>query len=1437
MSGTDANDNLKNDKPSPADSQKTGALINRLRDEQITNQQPNRSWLNQAVHSAVGTFVHNESATRNQSEKYAVEFIKAVPLFVGGVWGKALSTVAFGADEVKCNDSGSMQALELVTGAGKGFLTKTAFDYIGARDLNFAVKGMAMGSGSRLIDTALTPGNYFGANGNVDFSRGVEKAAVNAGDAKALGVDVLTFGAAHLVPGAFARTALQRSTALTTSLTGASFGFASGSLGELQRQWHDGKITDWGGILKSGGIEAGLMAAAAATGHTLTQGMRPIEERRTAGATASGEAEERRTPAATKAEKAEPKAEPKAEATAKPDRFGYTGFFLDDAAMNKVRGSLQINGAEVAPKWTAPDQLHITEKFGVRESAGLPANKSVKVVGHALDEKGIEALVVSVDGQTTRADKRPYHLTRSLGEGRKANESMATVEKAIAIDKARTEGDLSKFSAEDIARYRYTALRPEEQFELSVQPKFEPTAETKAKEKPKKVEVAFEDMPPRQQAATALKSTPRDYLDKNISTRTPENRMGSYWEMTADELKRAIHTADWKPFEDKDGVIAAPARAYQSTIPGGRLGMTTLESVPQDAKLYLVDPKGTGKWSLATSGAMEPVTDKATLIVGPGDDGKMISWTFHPGDPVRPSNLDSAKLQSILGDMGISADTTRIKITRAQLDKINSQLPPDQQMTMVKLESPANELSDRTNLATSGIENKSDAEQFQKLVSALPEGMRERFVGDLEGVLKRNGDVIRATRIRGINFEMSRMQRTLSQGLETISDQQTTAGKVKYHGYNKADTEFIADPHEVKSSNIQLDVPLIRENGKPYVYEVKTSPRMLFGSAADQRNQILKYQAAIDQGTIDGASIEVTGRVNPELLTWLNGKAVGDPAAAPDVELLYSMPLPSGADYTFVLKRAENNRGLRFFNDDKTYTPEDKKIITGVYKAIQDRSIGNIISGTHVDDPRLQEQVGDPMSIDSADLFYRYDQARLQSIWGQLTAKATSDRINSENPRNATSDYNNRDYIEEATRWYQDHLRQNPDSSKAKQAYLLKSDESVNGVVNRAYDRAQVVRAYETNRTNSTEEAQRRAERARLGYTGRPEGVSLDIEHFIMDATQEENKSATRRGRSYDNPERFMKADQLTDYLNSQDRRTINIKVFDPVSKTEKVQSNAPEKEVEKTRRAVDVENINRAGQAIDNNETRYGELRSIPKEQRTPEQNAELRSLISRHAGFAMNKPGIEKLQQQIQSLTSERIESARALNKSLQGLSGEEKAARIEAIRQQGTKYDRSIDAARTGLRNIYKQALGGQAEWEKLEKTVNVEDNNMIKFMYVVTPEGTIPLSEEVIRGESSGRASHSELAGGRNVYGAGELVFKKDAATGKWVLTEINNASGHYRPPGDGTLEYVRNLVQNAGIDTSQTDLFDALQRGTRLRDQHLFAPGYVDDKDAETKPAA
>ena len=160
----------------------------------------NRNVIEAAVHETVGLVWTNDSEARHATESAASEFIKAVPLFMGGGRGLALTTLAYGLGEVKMGDSFQEQGVEFVSGMAKGFLTKKAFDVFGAKDWSFAQKGMAMGSSSRFIDAAFTPKNYM-LNGQLDLQTGVQRAFLNAGDAKALGVDVLTFGAAYYVPG------------------------------------------------------------------------------------------------------------------------------------------------------------------------------------------------------------------------------------------------------------------------------------------------------------------------------------------------------------------------------------------------------------------------------------------------------------------------------------------------------------------------------------------------------------------------------------------------------------------------------------------------------------------------------------------------------------------------------------------------------------------------------------------------------------------------------------------------------------------------------------------------------------------------------------------------------------------------------------------------------------------------------------------------------------------------------------------------------------------------------------------------------------------------------------------------------------------------------------------------------------------------------------
>jgi uncharacterized protein YjbJ (UPF0337 family) len=66
---------------------------------------------------------------------------------------------------------------------------------------------------------------------------------------------------------------------------------------------------------------------------------------------------------------------------------------------------------------------HVTLKAKVAADTPLPPRCRAEIVGHAEDGKGVEAMVVAIDGSTDRPGGGTYHITWSLGPGRRAKES------------------------------------------------------------------------------------------------------------------------------------------------------------------------------------------------------------------------------------------------------------------------------------------------------------------------------------------------------------------------------------------------------------------------------------------------------------------------------------------------------------------------------------------------------------------------------------------------------------------------------------------------------------------------------------------------------------------------------------------------------------------------------------------------------------------------------------------------------------------------------------------------------------------------------------------------------------------------------------------------------------------------------------------------------
>jgi hypothetical protein len=93
-----------------------------------------------------------------------------------------------------------------------------------------------------------------------------------------------------------------------------------------------------------------------------------------------------------------------------------TGWKLPQEERDRLLGHFQ-------PQYPNVIANHVTLRAGASLDTPLPRPVSAEIVGHCDDGDSLECLVVALDGSTDRPDGSTYHITWSLGPGRKAIES------------------------------------------------------------------------------------------------------------------------------------------------------------------------------------------------------------------------------------------------------------------------------------------------------------------------------------------------------------------------------------------------------------------------------------------------------------------------------------------------------------------------------------------------------------------------------------------------------------------------------------------------------------------------------------------------------------------------------------------------------------------------------------------------------------------------------------------------------------------------------------------------------------------------------------------------------------------------------------------------------------------------------------------------------
>jgi len=78
--------------------------------------------------------------------------------------------------------------------------------------------------------------------------------------------------------------------------------------------------------------------------------------------------------------------------------------------------------ARFPPRYAEAVADHVTLEVNAQDKP-LPPQVDAAILGRADDGKGVEAMVVALDGSTDRPDGSTFHITWSLGAGRRAKES------------------------------------------------------------------------------------------------------------------------------------------------------------------------------------------------------------------------------------------------------------------------------------------------------------------------------------------------------------------------------------------------------------------------------------------------------------------------------------------------------------------------------------------------------------------------------------------------------------------------------------------------------------------------------------------------------------------------------------------------------------------------------------------------------------------------------------------------------------------------------------------------------------------------------------------------------------------------------------------------------------------------------------------------------
>jgi hypothetical protein len=136
-----------------------------------------------------------------------------------------------------------------------------------------------------------------------------------------------------------------------------------------------------------------------------------------------------------------------------------------------------------------------------------------------------------------------------------------------------------------------------------------------------------------------------EYWQKCLAMRagmSPEAQGSIYPYILPEHLDRALNEArGWTPYPHESVMAGCEAFITFHADAPGLLGIVPTRSLPSNTKIRMDDLKGTGFCEPVVVGVPTESVGFTVAILGKDEADREIVFTFHPGNPIKPSRLST----------------------------------------------------------------------------------------------------------------------------------------------------------------------------------------------------------------------------------------------------------------------------------------------------------------------------------------------------------------------------------------------------------------------------------------------------------------------------------------------------------------------------------------------------------------------------------------------------------------------------------------------------------------------------------------------------------------------------------------------------------------------------------------------------------------------------